>query len=198
MCVSHKASLTLVIYKSPSSLWQDDLLIEFYLVLAQQENTKNEREIFLFLPPLQASLFCGHSFSHFFVIRRDLESNTPLTPRSLRRSCCLEKGNLCPEFWRKRRIPVEREAFGGQRELLCVSGVDGRLGLYSYAVARQWSGLWCGNTGVPDIMVLQLWSSLVKGSFQIQMDQIGLGSEHLSSNYDRIKTEGLFPSFPNV
>lgn len=148
--------------------------------------------------PSKPPFFVGIRLVTSLWFRRDLESNTPLTPRSLRRSCCLEKGNLCPEFWRKRRIPVEREAFGGQRELLCVSGVDGRLGLYSYAVARQWSGLWCGNTGVPDIMVLQLWSSLVKGSFQIQMDQIGLGSEHLSSNYDRIKTEGLFPSFPNV
>lgn len=42
---------------------------------------------------------------------------------------------------------------------------------------------------------LELCLSLVQGSVQIQMDQIGLGREHLSSNYDRIKTEGLFPSF---
>ena len=42
---------------------------------------------------------------------------------------------------------------------------------------------------------LELWSSLVQGSVQIQMDQIDLGCEHLSNNYDRIKTEGLFPSF---
>lgn len=42
---------------------------------------------------------------------------------------------------------------------------------------------------------LEPWPSLVQGSVHIQKDQIGLGNEHLSSNYDRIKTEGLSPSF---
>ena len=104
--------------------------------------------------PSKPLLFCGLSYSLFFVIQKRPWKQHPSHTQISEKKLLLGKGELMSWILEKEKDFCREGGFWrAERELLCVSGVDGRLGLYSYAVAQQWSGLWCGNTWVPDIMV---------------------------------------------
>lgn len=145
--------------------------------------------------------FVGIILVAFLYFRRHPEINTSPTPtpkphtQVFGKKLVLEKQGLMAWTQKKEKGSCRVGGFWRRRKELCVSGTDRRLGFHSFAVAQEWSDLWCDNTRKPGTMFFETMTKFGVRECSYSMDQMGLDNEHLSSIYDKIKTEALSPSF---